>query len=175
VGLYKARVPALLAVVFLLGGGVYTLWRNGSANQVSAAGVFPIEVSVQDLQPAGTSYTLTLREKAGSQRRVSMNVGATEAFVIARERGMVVNAPVFHGYELTRDVIQQLGGHVDRVVIHDADQTQYYSQVIVSNGLGESHTVRARPADAVALALKAGAPIYVEDQVLDRFGVRANG
>jgi hypothetical protein len=67
------------------------------------------------------------------------------------------------------DAIQQMGGRIDRVIVNDANQREYLAQIVLSNN-GESRIVKARPGDAVALALKAGAPIYVEDKVLDRYG-----
>jgi bifunctional DNase/RNase len=72
-----------------------------------------------------------------------------------------------------REAIQEMGGRVDRVVVNDATQREYLAQVILSSS-GEVKVIRARPGDAVALALKAGAPIFVEDRVLDRFGSKGS-
>jgi bifunctional DNase/RNase len=73
-----------------------------------------------------------------------------------------------------RDTIQQMGGRVDRVIVNDATQNQYLAQVVVSAS-GTTTVVKARPGDAIALALQAGAPIYVEDKVLQQFGTRGSG
>ena len=128
--------------------------------------------------PAGQSInnaTLTLKEKNGN-RRISMAVGTTEALAIARQRGNTQIPPDQQpqAYDLMRDAIQQMGGRIDRVIVNDATQREYLAQIVVSNN-GESKVIKARPGDAIALALKAGAPIYVENQVLDRFGTKGSG
>jgi bifunctional DNase/RNase len=172
---FRARVPVLLALVLTLGGAEYLYLRNSLATQATPEGVFPIEVMVQPIQVQGSNATLTLKEKNGN-RRISMSVGGTEAVTIARERGprLQVQGDTSRAYDLMRDVVQQVGGHVDRVIINEGSQTQYLAQVIVSAG-GETKIVSARPGDAVALALRTGAPIFVEDKVLEQFGARGGG
>ena len=178
--LYRQRVFVLLLVLIAGSAGTYQLWlsRTNLVNEAAASGTAPIEVSVQDVQGSGNNaYTLTLKEKNGS-RRISMAVSLTEALSIAlsRERSSVQlpkdQQP--QAYELMREAIQEMGGRVDRVVVNDATQREYLAQVILSSN-GEVKVIRARPGDAVALALKAGAPIYVEDRVLDRFGTKGSG
>jgi len=115
---------------------------------------------------------LQLKEKNGS-RRISMAVGSTEALAIAQQRGSTTIPPDQQpqAYILLRDTIQQLGGRIDRVVVNDATQKEYLAQVVVSNN-GDVKVIKARPGDAIALALKSGAPIFVENQVLDKFGTK---
>ena len=178
--LYRQRIFVLLVVLLAGSAGTYQLWlsRTNLVNEAAASGTAPIEVSVQDVQGSGNNaYTLTLKEKNGN-RRISMAVSLTEALSIAlsRERSSVQlpkdQQP--QAYELMREAIQEMGGRVDRVVVNDATQREYLAQVILSSN-GEVKVIRARPGDAVALALKAGAPIYVEDRVLDRFGTKGSG
>jgi bifunctional DNase/RNase len=166
---YRARVPVLVVLVLMLGGGTYLFLRHNLSTEATPEGVFPIAVDVQPIENQRGTLVLTLKEKNGN-RRIAMDVGGAEAVTIARERGQPIqDAP--YAYDLMRDVIQQIGGRVDRVIINDANQTQYFAQVIVSTG-GETRVVSARPGDAVALALKSGAPIFVEDRVLEQFGAR---
>ena len=177
--LYRQRVFVLLVLLIAGSLGTYELWlsRSNLVNEAAAAGTLPIEVTVQDVQGPVNNATLTLKEKNGS-RRIAMAVGGTEALAIAlaRQSGSVQlpkdQQP--QAYELMREAIQQMGGRVDRVVVNDATQSQYLAQVILSSN-GEQKVISARPGDAVALALKSGAPIYVEDRVLDRFGTKGSG
>ena len=165
------RVAVLFALVLAVAAGTYLLWRNSAVTEVQVAGVAPIEVSITDLRQQGASITVTLKEKNGN-RRVAMNVGQAEALVIARERGQAPRQPdQLEAYDLMRSVIQEMGGRIDRVVVNDATQQQYFAQVIVSNA-GELKVIRAKPADALALAVKTGAPIFVEDKVLEQFGLK---
>ena len=73
-----------------------------------------------------------------------------------------------------RDTIQQMGGRIERVLVNDANQREYLAQIVVS-GNGDTRVIKARPGDAVALALQSGAPIFVENGVLDRFGSKGSG
>ncbi|MDQ3811515.1 MAG: bifunctional nuclease family protein [Chloroflexota bacterium] len=171
-------MPLLLILLITLGAGTYYLWlgRTNLPAEAAAAGTAPVEVSVQDLQGQNISnMTLTLKEKNGN-RRISMAVGTTEALAIARQRGNAQIPPDQQpqAYDLMREAITQMGGRIDRVIVNDATQREYLAQIVLSNN-GDVRVVKARPGDAVALALRAGAPIYVEDKVLDRFGTKGSG
>lgn len=175
--LYKQRIPVLLILLISASAGTYYLWLNQTnlPNEAAAAGTAPVEVTVTDLQGAANNATLTLKEKNGS-RRISMAVGLTEALAIAQKRGNTQIPPDQQpqAYSLMRDTVQQLGGRIDRVLVNDATQREYLAEVVVSNN-GDVKVVKARPGDAVALALMSGAPIFVENQVLDRFGTKGSG
>ena len=170
--LYRQRIPILLILVISAGAGTYFLWlsQTNLPTEAAAAGTAPVEVTVTDLQGAANNATLTLKEKNGS-RRISMAVGLTEALAIAQKRGNTQIPPDQQpqAYNLLRDTVQQMGGRIDRVLVNDATQREYLAEVVVSNN-GDVKVVKARPGDAVALALQTGAPIFVENQVLDRFG-----
>ncbi len=177
--LYRQRL-ALVVVVLLVGVAAgYEVWlsRTNLVNEAAASGILPVEMVVQDLQPPLNSATLTLKEKNGT-RRISMAVGATEALAIAISQAKSgVTVPQDQqpkAYDLVRLTVQELGGRIDRVVVNKATQNQYLAQVIVSSN-GEAKVVPARPGDAVALALSSKAPIYVEDDVLDKYGTKGNG
>lgn len=175
--LYRQRIPVLLLLLISVSAGTYFLWLNQTnlPTEAAAAGSSPIEVTVTDLQGAANNATLTLKEKNGS-RRISMAVGLTEALAIAQKRGQAQIPPDQQpqAYGLMRDTIQQLGGRIDRVLVNDATQREYLAQIVVSDN-GDVKVIKARPGDAVALALQSGAPIFVENQVLDRFGTKGSG
>jgi bifunctional DNase/RNase len=175
--LYRQRIPLLLVLLISVSVGTYYLWlgRTNLPTEAAAAGTAPVEVTVTDLQGTVNNATLTLKEKNGS-RRISMAVGSTEALAIARQRGSTQIPPDQQpqAYGLMRDAIQQMGGRIDRVVVNDATQREYLAQIVLSNN-GDLRVVKARPGDAIALALQSGAPIYVENQVLDKFGTKGSG
>ena len=177
--LYRQRIPLLLVLLIGASAGTYYLWLNQTnlPNEAAAAGTQPIEVTVSDLQGQANNATLTLKEKNGN-RRISMAVGLTEALAIAQKRGQAQIPPDQQpqAYGLMRETIQQMGGRVDRVLVNDATQREYLAQIVVSDSSsGDVKVIKARPGDAVALALQAGAPIFVENQVLDRFGTKGSG
>ena len=176
--LYRQRIALLLVLVIVAGAGTYYVWlsQTNLPAEAAAAGTRPVEVTVTDLQGQANNATLTLKEKNGN-RRISMAVGLTEALAIARQRGKTQIPPDQQpqAYDLMRDAIQQMGGRIDRVLVNDATQREYLAQIVVSDNGGRRQGHQSRPGDAIALALKAGAPIYVENQVLDRFGTKGSG
>ncbi len=177
--LYRQRIPLLLVLVIAASTGTYYLWLNQTnlPDQAAAAGTQPIEVTVSDLQGQANNATLTLKEKNGS-RRISMAVGLTEALALAQKRGQTSIPPDQQpqSYALMSSTIQQMGGRVDHVVVNDATQSQYLAQIVVKDDTsGDVKVIKARPGDAVALALQANVPIFVENQVLDRFGTKGSG
>jgi bifunctional DNase/RNase len=179
--LYRQRIAVAVIVVLVAGLVSYELYlqRSNLVNNAAAAGTAPVEVTVQDLQGPVNNATLTLKEKNGN-RRISMAVGGTEALAIALSRqgsssqSQIPKDQQPQAYDLMSKTVQELGGRIDRVVVNDANQNQYLAQVVVSDN-GEAKIVPARPGDAVALALASGAPIFVEDKVLDKFGSKGSG
>jgi uncharacterized protein len=175
----RQRVPLIIILIISVGAGGYYFWLNQSnlPTEAAAAGTAPVEVTVQDLAGQNISQmTLTLKEKNG-QRRISMAVGTTEALAIARQRGNSQIPPDQQpqAYDLLRDTVKELGGRVERVIVNDATQREYLAQIVLANGGGDVKVIRARPGDAIALALKSNAPIFVEDKVLERFGTKGSG
>jgi len=167
--IYAKRVTVLLAGVAILAALAFIAVRAITEASIPSGGISPIAVSVQDLAPQGNTLPLVLNEKNGTRQLIIRNLESTEARVIAREQGVVLQGEQPGAYDLMRELIQQIGGRVDHVLMVEAEREQFAGRIVVSTG-SETRSIRARPADAVALALKTGAPIYVENTVLDRFG-----
>lgn len=74
-------------------------------------------------------------------------------------------------YDLLRAAIESLGGVVESVVISDLSQDIYFARVVV-NQQGQTIELDSRASDAIALALRASCPIYVDERVMDVAGVR---
>jgi bifunctional DNase/RNase len=93
-------------------------------------------------------------------------IGPAEAASIALAlRGETFSRPLTH--DLMAMVIDGLDGRVERVVITDQRDSTYFARLF----LGRDHdivAVDARPSDCIALALRTGAPIYLEEAVLDK-------
>jgi hypothetical protein len=69
-------------------------------------------------------------------------------------------------HDLLRNIINDMDGQVERVVVSDLKENTFYA-VIHMVVRGERMSVDARPSDAIALALRTRAPIFVEDSVID--------
>lgn len=91
-------------------------------------------------------------------------VGVFEANAIAMQLEKI-DAPRPMTHDLLRSVIESLKATVDRVEITDLKENVFYGKLVLSNGDGEVE-VDVRPSDAIALALRTGAPILVHDAVI---------
>ena len=69
-------------------------------------------------------------------------------------------------HDLLRNVIQDLKASVQKVVVCDLQENTFYALIYLALD-GDTVAVDARPSDAIALALRTRAPIFVEDAVLD--------
>jgi hypothetical protein len=100
-----------------------------------------------------------------SLRRLEILIGASEAKAIldACER-VIPERPMTH--DLLRVTIEKLGATLDRVVIDDVWSDKYYAKVYLDRN-GEEIEIDSRPSDAVAVAVRFDAPIFVQSHVFD--------
>jgi bifunctional DNase/RNase len=105
-----------------------------------------------------------LKDKQGD-RVLPIWVGIFEANAIALQiENIATPRPMTH--DLLRNVIKDLDGTVERVVVCDLRDNTFYA-VIHLTVRGESVAIDARPSDAIALALRTRSPILVEEAVID--------
>ncbi len=96
-------------------------------------------------------------------------VGIFEANAIALQlENITTPRPMTH--DLLRNMIAELNARVIRIVINDLRDSTFFAQIRLAIGTGMDRTleVDARPSDAIALALRTEAPIYVAQSVLDQ-------
>ncbi len=126
-----------------------------------------LQVRVQGLflDPITERPILVLRQEEGS-RFLPIWIGAPEANAIAlRLEGVEVPRPMTH--DLIRGMLEKLGAQVSRILICDLQENTYFAQIVL--GVNGSETfVDARPSDAIALAVRTGAPIFVSEDIFDR-------
>jgi len=86
-----------------------------------------------------------------------------------------IQAPRPMTHDLLRNVLAELGITVDRIVVTELKDNTFFARIFLSRG-EEAWSVDSRPSDAIALALRAGAEIYVEEEVLEKSKtLRADG
>jgi len=125
-----------------------------------------IEMTIKGLMvdPIANTPIVILRDKDG-QRVLPIWIGMFEANAIALQiENVAPPRPMTH--DLLRNVIQDLDASVQNVVVYDLQENTYYALIYLSLR-GDTVTVDARPSDAIALALRTRAPIFVEDAVID--------
>lgn len=115
--------------------------------------------------PAGNNaYALILKEIDG-RRRLPIVIGTFEAQSIALEmEGYVPPRPMTH--DLLKNCLDSAGLQLEEVLINDLKDGTFFSKLII-NGF----EVDARPSDAIAMAVRYDAPIYVDEVIMDEAGV----
>lgn len=107
--------------------------------------------------------------QAEEERLLPIWIGPFEADAITIQlQGQTAARPLTH--DLLKSVIGALGATISHVVVNDLDEGTFYARVVLLRD-GEELEVDARPSDAVALAVRVQAPIFVEESVLDRAAI----
>ena len=125
-----------------------------------------IEMTIKGLMvdPITNMPIVILRDRDG-QRVLPIWVGIFEANAIALQiENVSTPRPMTH--DLLRNVIHDLKASVQKIVVCDLQDSTFYALIyLVLNG--EVVAIDARPSDAIALALRTRAPIFVEETVID--------
>ena len=116
-----------------------------------------------------SEQVIVLKEREGS-RLLPVVIGIAEVNAIKLKlSGIEPPRPLTH--DLLLQTIKELGAKLKEIQIDKLEDNTFYAKLIlVRNGSGEIK-VDARPSDSVALALRAGAPIYVAEEVIHEAGV----
>jgi uncharacterized protein len=125
-----------------------------------------IEMSIKGLMvdPITNTPIVILRDRDG-QRVLPIWVGIFEANAIALQiENVTTPRPMTH--DLLRNVIHDLNATVQKIVVCDLQENTFYALIYLAMN-GDTLTIDARPSDAIALALRTRAPIFVEESVID--------
>ncbi len=129
-----------------------------------------IEMSIDSIRVSMMNYqrVVILKEK-DAERFLPIWIGPAEADAIAiKLQGVEPPRPLTHDLLFTS--IGTLGATVNSVVVSDLQNDTFYARLIL-NVNGAQIELDSRPSDAMAVAIRAEAPIYVEEAVLDRAGI----
>ncbi len=109
---------------------------------------------------------IVLKEKNG-ERYLPIVIGIIEASAIKMKvSGFTPPRPLTH--DLLNSLIQQLDAELLGIVIERIESNIFYAKILVKKKDGLAIEIDARPSDSIALALRAGAPIYAESVVLEQ-------
>ena len=125
-----------------------------------------IEMTIKGLMldPVTNTPIVILKDKEGD-RVLPIWVGLFEANAIALQiENVATPRPMTH--DLLRNIITDLDGRVDRIVVSDLKENTFYA-IVHLTVRGERVGVDARPSDAIALALRTRAPILVDETVIE--------
>jgi len=125
----------------------------------------PVEVVGVRIEMPSNQPIVLLRE-VGGIRYLPIWVGAVEASAIAfAQQNVVPSRPLTH--DLFTSTLHVLGAQVTAVAISDLRDGVFYAELNLAGGT----TLSARPSDAIALALRAKAPITATEELFERAGI----
>jgi bifunctional DNase/RNase len=110
---------------------------------------------------------IVLKEVDG-ERKFPIVIGSGEAYAIDRRlKGIATPRPLTH--DLLANVIEELGGTIERIVINNLENHTFFAQIHIRQK-GELVEIDSRPSDAIALGIASNVPIFVAEHVLDEVG-----
>ncbi len=129
-----------------------------------------VEVRVQSLGLDRSSNTpVVILQELEGERVLPIWIGPGEASAIAMQLAdMDFERPLTH--DLLVSVLKGLGGTLERVVISRVEKGTYYAELRVRQD-GDLVTVDARPSDSIAVALRVDAPVFAEEDLLERTAI----
>jgi hypothetical protein len=126
-----------------------------------------IEMNVEGLlfDPRSSMYILLLKEIDGDGR-LPIWIGKPEADSIALALGKVVTPrPLTH--DLVKNIIDGLKVRITKIIVTEIQDNTYYALICLNDGKKETF-IDSRPSDAVAVALRTNASIFVEESIMEK-------
>ena len=129
-------------------------------------GLVQMDVSRIRIDERRGEQVVVLKERGGN-RFLPIIIGISEITAIKMKiSGIQPPRPLTH--DLLRNAITQLGATLQRVVINKLEFNTFFATLVIQTKDGAGEEVDARPSDSIALALRADAPIFVAEDVLNQ-------
>jgi bifunctional DNase/RNase len=122
-------------------------------------------MGISDSQPQSGAYALLLIEENGD-RRIPIIIGGFEAqAIVIKLENLEPPRPLTH--DLFKKVADQFNIAVIEVIIDKLEEGVFFSKLVCNNGEKE-YIIDSRTSDAVAIALRFGCPIYINEEILEK-------
>jgi len=129
-------------------------------------GLVQMDVSKIRIDERRGEQVVVLKERGGN-RFLPIIIGISEVTAIKMKiSGIQPPRPLTH--DLLQGTIAQLGAALQRIVITKLEFNTFYAKLVLQTKEGEVREVDARPSDSIAIALRADAPIFVSEDVLNQ-------
>lgn len=113
-----------------------------------------------------TSTPIVILKDIEEKKAIPIWIGLFEASAIATQLEKIsFSRPMTH--DLIKEILKVIGVEVVRVEIHDLRNNTFFANMHLQ-GAGKTYIVDARPSDAIAIALRTNAPIFVEEKVIEK-------
>lgn len=112
---------------------------------------------------------IVLKEKGG-ERVLPIVIGLSEASAIKLKiSGFVPARPLTH--DLLHSTIQFLEAKIEKIIIDKLEENTFHAKIVLRSSSGVEKIIDARPSDSIALAVRAHAPIFVEDDIIKQSAI----
>jgi bifunctional DNase/RNase len=139
------------------------LERKLDEKEVKVTGLYESKHGAYD------SQAILVCVRDNHERSVFIEIGFFEARAISLAlQGTLTDRPMTH--DLLKNIVTRMGGTIDRIVIDDLMNATFYAKIFVQLD-GKIVDIDSRPSDAIALALRVKAPIYMAESVLEQAAV----
>ncbi|MCS6958159.1 MAG: bifunctional nuclease family protein [Aquificaceae bacterium] len=118
------------------------------------------------LDPVSQMPIVVLKAKDNEEVLLPIWIGIFEADSIVRQL-QNIEPPRPMTYELTKSIIESVGAKLEKIIISDLKDSTYYAELHILQG-NNIIVIDSRPSDAINLALRFEAPIFVEEEVLEK-------
>jgi len=109
---------------------------------------------------------IVLKEKNG-KRILPIVIGLAEASAIKiKISGLKTPRPLTH--DLLHSAIEELEASIEKIIIDKLEESTFHAKIVLKTSAGHTKVIDSRPSDSIALAVRARAPIFVEDEILKR-------
>ncbi len=127
--------------------------------------LIPMKVTGITIDPF-TNMPIVILKDLEEKNAVPIWIGLVEASAIASElEGIHTPRPMTH--DLLRNILGLLNIKISRIAVMDLRDNTYFATIYLQNG-GQEIEIDSRPSDAIALALRTGSTILVDDKVINK-------
>ncbi|MFP4686721.1 MAG: bifunctional nuclease family protein [bacterium] len=134
--------------------------------------MIPVRVHGVGMSPYNQGFVALLMDDTYN-KWLPIYIGSFEAQAIAMELDDV-DPPRPMTHDLIAEVLENLRAEIKRIVITDLKEGTFYAEIVIQQpGTEKEISIDARPSDSIAIALRVGAKIYVEDEVMDEASIPA--
>ena len=125
-----------------------------------------VEMEVHQVQVSSRAYHRVLLRAKKGEGNLHIVIGPSEARAISLAHcGQKAQRPL--SYDMARALLEEAGASIRQVAITSLQDGIYYAEIRLTDDEGRELVVDSRPSDAIALALRAGAPIFADEDVLE--------
>ncbi len=129
-----------------------------------------VEMTVESVRVnLQTHHRVVVLKDKEIDRYLPIWIGNNEADAIVMQLQQVA-VPRPQTHDLLKSVISGMGGNVNRIIVNDLNDDIFYARILIDVD-GRQVEIDSRPSDAIALAVRVQAPIFVEETVLQKAGV----